>query len=132
MATGDLDAVNGELTLLTESSFSDKEAYEGALRMRSAGLLTFPAEKLRSFKTGRTQLESALSKDSANGEYHFLRLIIQEHAPGIVRYSKDLDKDRQIIRRTFSDLSPTVQKAILNYSKRSKTLHPDDLDPKKN
>ena len=132
MASGDPDAVNGELTLLANASFPEKQAYEGALLMRKAGLLTIPAEKLRSFKSGRIKLESALLKDSANGEYHFLRLIIQEHAPGIVRYSKDLQKDSSFIRRIFKSLSPTIQKAILDYSKYSRKLSPEGLDPKKN
>jgi hypothetical protein len=132
IASGNLEAVNGKLNLLANASFPEKQAYEGALLMRKAGLLTIPAEKLRSFKSGRIKLESALLKDSANGEYHFLRLIIQEHAPGIVRYSKDLQKDGFFIRRIFKDLSPPVQKAILDYCKHSKTLSPEEFDPKKN
>lgn len=132
MASGDLDAVNGELALLATSSSPEKEAYEGALLMRKAGLLARPAEKLRSFKAGRIQLESALLKDNANGEYHFLRLIIQEHAPGIVHYSKDLEEDNHIVHQTFKKLTPSVQKAIIDYSKKSKTLDPEDFDPKKN
>ncbi len=131
MASGDPEAVNSELALLANASFPEKQAYEGALLMRKAGLLTMPGEKLRSFKSGRIKLESALSKDSANAEYHFLRLIIQEHAPGIVRYSKDIQKDASFIRRSFKDLSPAVQKAILDYSKNSKNLNAEDLDPKK-
>src|SRR5579872_6431694 len=70
MASGDLEAVNNELALLATSASPEKEAYEGALLMRKAGLLGRPAEKLRTFKAGRIQLESALSKDNANGEYH--------------------------------------------------------------
>lgn len=131
MSSADEDVVNSELALLANASFPEKQAYEGALLMRKAGLLTMPGEKLRSFKSGRIKLETALLKDSANGEYRFLRLIIQEHAPGIVRYSKDIRKDASFIRRSFKDLSPAVQKAILNYAKNSKNLNPDDLDPKK-
>jgi hypothetical protein len=130
MATGNRNAVDSELTLLGKEGSTENDAYKGALLMRKAGLLSMPGEKLRSFKAGRIKLETALSKDSANGEYHFLRLIIQEHAPGIVRYSNDLQKDRDHIRRSFKILPQAVQKAILDYSKNSKTLRPEDLDPK--
>jgi hypothetical protein len=129
MASGNRDAVDSELTLLGKETSTENDAYTGALLMRKAGLLTLPGERLRSFKAGRIKLETALSKDSANGEYHFLRLIIQEHAPGIVRYSNDLQTDRDHIRRSFKTLSPAVQKAIINYSKNSKTLRPEDFGP---
>jgi hypothetical protein len=132
MASGDLDAVNDELNLLSEKPSPERSAYEGALLMRKAGLLAMPGEKLRSFKAGRIKLESALVKDSANVEYHFLRLIIQEHAPGIVKYSKELQKDGSFIRQNFKALPAAVQNAIIDYSKHSKTLRPEDFDPKKN
>jgi hypothetical protein len=130
MASGDRDAVEGELTQLGKDLSVENDAYTGALLMRKAGLLVLPGERLRSFKAGRVKLETALAKDSTNGEYHFLRLIIQEHAPAIVRYSNDLQNDRDHIRRSFKTLPPAVQKAILDYSKNSKTLHPEDLGPK--
>jgi hypothetical protein len=132
MAAGKLDSVDAELDLLAADSFPGKPAYEGALMMRKAGLVTGIGDKLRTFKAGRTELENAIAKDSANGEYHFMRLIIQEHAPGIVRYSGDIEKDGDLVRRTFPHLPPPAQKAIINYSKHSKTLHPEDFDPKKN
>lgn len=130
IASGDRDAVDSELTLLGKEISTENDAYMGALLMRKAGLLVLPGERLRSFKAGRIKLESALSKDSANGEYHFLRLIIQEHAPGIVRYSNDLQTDQDHIRRSFKTLPPAVQKAIIDYSKNSKTLRPEDFGPK--
>ena len=130
MASGDLHGLNEELDVVGHSAIPEKRAYEGALQMRKAGELKIPGDKLRFFRLGRIKLESALSRDPGNGEYHFLRLTIQEHAPHIVKYYKDLDEDRQAIRNTFKDLSPVVQHAILDYSKTSKTLHPEDLEQK--
>src|SRR5258706_12494719 len=127
MATGSLEDINGELTIVTEASIPEKEAYEGALRMKKAGLLKKAADKLKSFKAGYIQLESALKKDSTNGEYHFLRLTIQEHAPRTVKYFKDLQKDRLYIQKTFKDLSPVIQKVIIDYSNNSKILNPEDF-----
>lgn len=52
MASGKMEDVNEELILLNSASISEKEAYEGALMMRKAGLVKIPAEKLKFFKKG--------------------------------------------------------------------------------
>ena len=128
MASGRLREINEELTLIASSSIKEKEAYEGALLMRKAGLPIPPHEKLASFKTGIHKLEFALAKDSSNAEYHFLRLIIQEHVPKFVHYDKDRDTDSQDVYRAFRSLPPAVQMAILEYSKHSKLLHAKELN----
>jgi hypothetical protein len=127
MASGKIREVNDELLLLNSVSINEKEAYEGALMMRKGGLEKVPAEKLKFFKKGRIKLETALLKDSNNGEYHFLRLTIQENAPKIVKYHSELDTDKQQIKKSFKNLSSVVQQAILDYSKNSKILHPKDF-----
>jgi hypothetical protein len=129
MAAGNLDKINAELTILQSTSIPEKEAFQGALLMRKAGLLSVPAEKLKCFKSGRIKLESSLLKDSANGEYRFLRLTIQEHAPKIVRYNLDLEKDSRYLRQIFKTLAPVVQQAIIDYSKNSRILRPEDFRP---
>lgn len=127
MASGNVDQINAELMRVAAASIIEKEAYEGALLMKKAGLMTKPADKLKFFKSGRIKLESSLIKDSSNGEYHFLRLIIQEHAPGVVKYHAELKKDSQYIHNVFKSLSPIVQQAIIDYSKNSKILRPEDF-----
>jgi hypothetical protein len=130
MASGNVDDINNELIIVMAVSIPEKKAYKGALLMKKAGLLTKATDKLKFFKAGYILLESALKKDSTNGEYHFLRLAIQEHAPRIVKYFKDMRKDTAYIHNTFKDLSPEVQKAIIDYSKNSKILHPEDFNLK--
>jgi hypothetical protein len=128
LASGDAGMIDAQLSMLREETIKGKEAYEGALLMKKAGFAAGPKEKLRLFKAGYIKLESSLAKDSSNGEYHFLRLTIQEHAPRIVKYYKDQEKDCQYIYRSFGSLSPVVQKAILNYSKHSSILHAKELN----
>jgi hypothetical protein len=128
MASGNLGAVDSVLSLLEQGVFKDQMAYEGALLMRKAGLLKRSREKLAVFREGAQMLEIALAKDSSNGEYHFLRLIIQENAPGVVHYNKEVEKDCQFVYRSFKLLSPVVQKAILDYSKHSKKLRAKELN----
>lgn len=127
MASGNIENINEELTLLNSASINEKEAYEGALLMRKSGLLKKAAEKLKLFKKGRIKLETALLKDSSNGEYHFLRLTIQEHAPKIVKYRAELVNDKQFILKSFKNLSPVVQQAIIDYCKNSKILNQEDF-----
>ncbi|HEY5370648.1 MAG TPA: hypothetical protein VIJ75_16810 [Hanamia sp.] len=127
LASGKLSDIDKELDLLNTVSIPEKEAYEGTLLMRKSGLLKIPAEKLRFFKKGRIKLEGTLLKDSGNCEYHFLRLTIQEHAPKVVKYSAELENDKQYILKYFKDLSPIVQQVIINYSKNSKILNPADF-----
>jgi hypothetical protein len=128
IASGDLSAIDSELALLAHAMPKEKDAYEGTLQMKKAGLLHRPREKLTTFRSGVLKLETALVKDSSNGEYHFLRLIIQEHAPAVVHYNKNQEVDSRYVYKTFKTLSPVVQKAILDYSKHSKLLRAKELD----
>lgn len=128
MASGRLEEINAELSVVGASSVKEKEAYEGALLMRKAGLLARPKEKLATFKSGYIKMESSMERDSGNIEYHFLRLMIQEHAPKVVHYDKDQVKDSQDIIRSFPTLSPVLQKAILDYCPHSKLLHERNLN----
>jgi hypothetical protein len=124
MAANDISSINTQLNIVITSSINEKEAYEGALLMKKAGLITKPAEKLSLFKAGRLKLEAAIKKDKENAEFIFLRLIIQEHAPKIVDYRNNIDTDASIIRSNFKTLSPVVQQAINDYTKKSKVLKP--------
>jgi hypothetical protein len=120
--TADLDA---QLRLVREAGFSEKEAYEGALLMKKAELAGKAKDKLNFFKAGRLKLESSIFKNVDNIEYRFLRLIIQEHAPKIVKYRKELEEDSRMIRSNLKELPPTLQHIIIDYSKKSTVLKTD-------
>lgn len=122
-----IEDIDRELEVLKSTHISEKDAFEGALLMKKAGLAKIPTEKLKLFKTGRIALETELAKDSTITEYRFLRLIIQEHAPKIVRYRKELMADKLYIQKNFKTLPPALQRAIRDYSKVSKVLQPADL-----
>ncbi len=127
MSSGRLKGVNEELNAVSASSVSEKEAYEGALLIRKAGLVVIPSEKLKLFKKGRIKLETAILNDNKNAEYRFLRMSIEEHAPKVVKYNADIEADKEIVKKNFKSLSPTVQKAIIDYSKNSKVLQQQDF-----
>jgi hypothetical protein len=127
MKSTTLEAVNNELEAIKDAPGKDREGYEGALLMKKAGLLKKPKERLSFFKQGRIKLETAISADSENTEFHFLRLAIEEHAPKIVKYHRDIEKDKAIVIKNFKNLSPAVQHAILDYCENSKVLHKEDF-----
>ena len=127
MAEKNEAAIDKQLQLLKAVLTTDKTAYEGALLMKKAGLVSGAKKKLDLFKQGHKKLESILQKDSSNAEFRFLRLMIQEHAPGIVRYKGELEKDNMFIKNNFKKLQPVVQEAVQQYSKTSKILKTADL-----
>ena len=122
IASDDLEEINEQLNIVKSSSINEKEAYEGALLMKKAGLVTKAKEKLSLFKSGRLKLESSIKKEANNTEFCFLRLIIQEHAPKMVKYNSDIESDSLQIRTNYKSLAPVVQQAISDYSKKSKVL----------
>ncbi|MEP6683274.1 MAG: hypothetical protein ABJA35_08440, partial [Parafilimonas sp.] len=61
--------------------------------------------------------------------YRFLRLIIQEHAPKIVKYNKEIDADASFIKKNYKNLSPDIQKILIDYSQNSKALKQQDFQP---
>jgi len=128
MASQEATEVNRQLEVLRETSAAEKLAYEGALLMKKAGLVSKPKEKLNLFKSGRSKLEAAIKDEDANIEFRFLRLIVQERSPKIVRYKGDIKTDAELVRQSFKDLPPVVQQAVRDFSKVSKSLSPGDFN----
>jgi len=123
IASSNEELINAQLTTVKASSIAEKEAYEGALLMKKAGVIKGTAkEKLSLFKAGRTKLEAAIAKDKDNIEYRFLRLIIQENAPKIVKYKSEIEADSLLVRTNFKSLPQNLQTVITDYSKTSKAL----------
>jgi hypothetical protein len=127
MAADDINKVDEQLKAVEASSLSAKDAYSGALLMKKAGLAKGAGNKLNIFKEGHKKLEDAIEKNKPNIEFRFLRLMIQEHAPGILGYKSDIKTDGQLIKKSYKELPETVQKAIVDYSKKSKILNPSDF-----
>ena len=127
LASGNVDAINNELNVIHNTFIENKDAFEGVLLMKKAGVVNSKKEKLNLFKTGRNKLEGIINKNSSNAEFRFFRLMIQEHAPKFLKYHDDLENDRQYIRSSFKNLPAEVQQAILDYSKKSKILHTTDF-----
>jgi len=127
MKSGDIAAIDNEIQNLSTAPEKERDGYTGALLMKKASLLKKNKDKLKSFKEGRIKLETALMADPDNTEFRFLRLTIEEHAPRIVKYRSDIEKDKAFVIKNFKSLSPAVQHAILDYCSTSKVLHKEEL-----
>lgn len=117
MAGKDSKAVDLQLELLHAASLPDKQAWEGALLMKKAGLVSGAKKKLDLFKEGHRKLEAIIQKDSTNPEYRLLRLMIQEHAPKVLGYRNDIAGDRAFVQQHFDELPKAAQQAAKEYNR---------------
>lgn len=117
-----LFSVDDNLKLIWDSSFREKEAYAGTLLMKKAGIVANPVDKLSLFKEGHKKLENAIQLDKSNGEYRFLRLVIQEQAPSFLGYDDEIDEDSKMVREQLRSLPKEVQEAAIDYARTSKAL----------
>ena len=109
-----------------EKTYGQK-AYLGALKMKLSGLQKGVNTKLNTFKEGRELLEAEITKQPKNIEWRFLRLAVQENAPKIVRYSDNLNEDKDFIALNFSSAPFDLQKIIKDYTASSTVLKGSDF-----
>lgn len=126
-ASDNMNTIQKQLDIIRDGSQDQKDAFEGALMMKKAGLIKGASHKLKEFKAGREKLEHMIAKYAGNAEFRFLRLMIQEKAPKILGYDKQIEKDHRYVADHFKTIPEAVKKAILDYSKSSKVLSPEDF-----
>lgn len=114
-------ALEKKLASLSESN--DQQAYWGAIQMKSSYFLKTPAEKLKKFKSGHQLLEKIIAQHPNNAEYRFLRLIIQENAPKVVKYSANIAEDAAFIKKNIATVTTEVKKEMVAYAKISENLN---------
>ena len=130
LSSGDKEEIDNALKILDNQKESSLVlAFKGALTMKSAGFEKGVNNKVKTFKKGAHMLEGEIDKNPSNAEYRFLRLTIQEHAPGILNYNKKIDDDRKIVIAAFPKMDEELKEVILNYAEKSKKLLPEDLKP---
>ena len=127
VSSADKSKVSAYFTRLEKSQLKEKEAYQATLLMKFAGLTKSPKEKLSLFKEGALKLDSIIVQNKNNAEYRFLRLIIQENAPGILGYKRQIEEDRKMLTSSFKLLDLQVQNAVLDYCKNSKVIRKEDF-----
>ncbi len=94
----------------SESSSPLEMAYQGAYHMLWAKYLTDPLHKLNSFKKGKKLMEKAIKQRPGEPEIRFLRLTIQYHAPGILKYNKDISQDLALLLKNWDGIPESTFK----------------------
>ena len=116
------------LDMFPEPVSTNERAYKGVLLMKSASAKDGVSEKLETFKQGHELLEAAIAEQPANTEFRFLRLIIQENAPRILGYYKNVKDDKEQIVGNYNQLSEALKNAIVNYASHSEVLLKEDFE----
>ena len=122
LSSGNLIQLDEQLILIKTVSLPYREAYEGTLLMKKAGLMDNKITKLSIFKTGKLKLDSIILTNNENCEFRLLRLMIQENAPLILGYNKQINEDCILIQKKFKSSESILQNIILDYSKKSGKL----------
>ena len=120
-----IDRVLNDLEKQTKND--NTAAYKGALMMKKSEFLKSPKEKIDLFKKGRQLLDSAIDNAPGNAEYRFIRLTIQEHAPKILKYNRNISEDKSMILGGFSKMESTTQKYVLDYAGVSELIKTEEL-----
>lgn len=128
LSGGEEAAIDSMLSKLeTEKSSSKVNAYKGALIMKKAAFVKGVNGKVKNFKKGANLLENEIRNNPANTEFRFLRLTVQEHAPKILKYNKELDNDKEVIIKGYHKLDSDLKEVIAGYVKDSRILNQSDL-----
>lgn len=112
-----------EKKLNSKGNSEYQQAYIGTINMKLSESQKTPAEKLKLFKSGKIKLENSISAEPDNIEYRFLRLIIQENAPKILKYNLQIKEDSALISNNIKSTSGELRKIIQDYAKTSKNLN---------
>ena len=122
MKSGNLTVIENQLKEVSQINDQSLDAFRGALLMRKADLLNQLKSKISTFKLGHDLLEAMILKDKSNVEFRFLRLMIQENVPKVIKYQSHIEEDKTIILNSFSSLPSWFKKILKDYGKSSNQL----------
>lgn len=90
-----------------------QQAYLGAFQTIWAKHTINPFEKLKTFNTGKANIEKSVALNPSDTEIRLIRLSIQLNAPGFLGYKDNVKEDKKFILDNRTDIkSETLQKMI--------------------
>ncbi len=96
-------------------------AYKGAVSTLMAKFAGSTKEKKNFFKEGASLIEFAVEEDPENIEIRYIRLGVQENAPKVTKYRKNISEDKQFILDHYKEiLSSKVKEYIKGFVMQSK------------
>jgi len=88
-------------------------AYKGATLTLMAKYAKGAKTKTGYFKEGKKLIEQSISAAPKNIELRYIRLSVQENAPKIVRYKKNISEDKEYILNHYSGIADAETKAYI-------------------
>lgn len=74
-------------------------AYRGGFQTIWANHVFNPVAKLRTFNQGKSNIEKAVLMDPNSPEIRYIRLSVQQHAPGFLGYKDAIAEDVEFLRK---------------------------------
>ncbi|WP_149303878.1 hypothetical protein [Pareuzebyella sediminis] len=129
-ASGDEQAVeqlNSKLISVTTTDVKVLVAYKGAVGTMMAKYAKGLKDKKSLFKEGVSLLDYAVTSDSLNVEIRCIRLSVQENAPKITGYKKNIDDDKAFILKNYNSMTDEgAKKFVKGYALRSKVFNDNE------
>ncbi|MCX2452297.1 hypothetical protein OQX61_13570 [Pedobacter sp. PLR] len=99
--------------LSTGTESSVHLSYLGAFQMIWAKHITNPISKLKTFNTGKKNIEAAVTSDPNNLEIRILRLSVQKNSPAFLGYKKNIEEDQKFIQANNKNITSTHLRNML-------------------
>ncbi len=75
------------------------QAYLGVLETVWANHVISPFKKLKTFKSGKQNIDAAIGLEPENVEIRFIRLSVQKNAPSFLGYNSNIQEDADYIKK---------------------------------
>ena len=105
--------------LIKQKDTNLSQGYIATLKMSKSNFEKNIQIKISLFKEGATLLDQLILEYPKQIEFKFLRCIIQEKAPKILKYNTNIQSDKKQILSEFKNQSKSLQIHIINYAKNS-------------
>ncbi|WP_413997927.1 hypothetical protein ACMDB5_08980 [Flavobacterium sp. W1B] len=88
-------------------------AYLGAFQTIWAKHSSGPISKLRTFTTGKRNIEEAVISKPNNIEIRLLRLSVQSNSPSFLGYKKNIEDDKKFIQSNSKNITSVFLKELM-------------------
>lgn len=104
------------------------KVFKGALLIKKSAYLNTLSDRVEYFKLGRELIEEEIKKYPQEIEYRFIRLILQEQTPQVLRYKNEISEDKNIILESWNSIDNELKKRIIDYAAKSEVLDLNEFD----
>jgi len=115
-----------KLTADADTAVPTQTAYRGAALMIAAQFASGISGKLKLFNEGKDLMVKVVEAAPESVEVRFLRMTVQENAPGFLLYKGDLQQDKDFILGHFSAEKDAGLKKMIRTHARTSSVYSDE------